>query len=115
MLEAMRHFVYQLVDRLAEVGLSRNRQFALLESPAGVRARRIHRHLRSIQDDLARHGENASLEVLRHDNGVEVRLQVAALKLVRTAFLTAEDLIVLARHAGPLPAPFEPFLPAGGR
>ena len=110
----MRRFVYQLVDRLAEVGLSRNRQFALLESPAGVRARRIHRHLRSLQDDLVRHGENASLVVIRQADGVEVRLEVAALKLVRTARLTAEDLVVLARHAGPLPPAFAPFVPPRG-
>jgi hypothetical protein len=101
----MRSFVYQLVDRLAETGadFSRNRQFALLSSPAGHRARRLYRHLKSLTDDLSKHGDAAQVAVNDLESGIELRVEVASLKLVRTAWLTPEDLAVLARHAGPLP------------
>ena len=101
----MRSFVYQLVERLAETGtdFSRHRQFALLSSPSGARARRLYRHLKSLTDDLSRHGEGAHVEMKPAANGVELRVEIAALKMVRTAWLSPEDLRVLAYHAGPLP------------
>jgi hypothetical protein len=112
----MRRFVYQLVDRLSDAGagLSRNRHFALFASPAGERALRLYRHLRSLTDDLARHGGAATLDVRTHEDGVELRLEVAKLKLVRTARLSRDDLAVLARHPGPLPDALAPFLLPSG-
>jgi hypothetical protein len=112
----MRSFVYQLVERLAETGtdFSRNRQFALLSSPAGTRARRLYRHLKSLTDDLTRHGEGAQVELRPAENGVELRVEIAALKLVRTAWLSPEDLKVLAHHAGPLPASLESLIRTEG-
>lgn len=108
----MRSFVYQLVERLAETGtaFSRNRQFALLSSPSGTRARRLYRHLKSLTDDLTRHGDAARVDVRGTSGGVELRLEVASIKLVRTTWLSPEDLAVLARHAGPLPAVLAPHL-----
>jgi hypothetical protein len=50
----VKDFVERVVLRLrAESGFSRNRHFATLSSPEGRRAIRIHRHLRSIEHDLA--------------------------------------------------------------
>ena len=113
----MRSFVYQLVDRLAETGnaFSRNRQFALLSSPSGHRARKLYRHLRSLTDDLTKHGDQARVEVHPRQNGLELRLEVPSLKLVRTAWLTEDDLAVLARHAGPLPEALAVHLDPAGR
>jgi hypothetical protein len=94
----MRGFVYQLVHRLAEPdsGLSRNRHFALLSSPAGARARRLHRHLRSLSDDIVRHGDGAAVSVTAAPAGWEVRVDLPALRLVRSAQLTKADLGVIA-------------------
>ena len=47
-------FVTQAVRRLREdPGFSRNRFYLALSSPEGRRALRIHRHLRSLERDLA--------------------------------------------------------------
>lgn len=100
----MRRFVYQLVERLGDprAGLSRNRHFALLSSPSGKRALKLHRHLRSLEQDLARHGERAQLKVEAGPGGLVVRLELPALKLVRTALLTEDDVEVVLRHGGRL-------------
>lgn len=100
----MKGFVYQLVERLAEplTPLSRNRHFALFQTPAGARALRLHRHLASLAGDLQRYRPEATVHVGDRDGGVEVRVEVPSLHLVRTAFLTADDVAVLERVGGPL-------------
>jgi hypothetical protein len=107
----MRRFVYQLVDRLSNprAGLSRNRHFALLATPSGQRALKLHRHLRSLETDLARYGARARLTVAPAAEAFVVRLEIPALKLVRTATLTAEDLDVVVHHEGPLAEALAPF------
>lgn len=106
----MRRFVYQLVERLREPdsGLSRNRHFALLASPAGQRALKLHRHLASLEKDLARH-PGARLAVAPHAGGVELRLELPALKATRTARLTAEDVRLVAAGEGPLAEALRPW------
>ena len=50
----MPDFATRAVQRLREdPGFSRNRYFLALSSPEGRRALRIHRHLRSLERDLA--------------------------------------------------------------
>lgn len=101
----MRRFIYQLVDRLADTdsGLSRNRHFALFATPSGARALQLHRRLSGLRNELAQHGDSALLSVAPHEAGVEIRLEIPPLKLVRTSLLSADDVAVLLRHAGPLP------------
>lgn len=96
----MKDFVYRLVQRLSEPdsGLSRNRQYELLSSPAGARARRLYNHLRSLAADAEQHG--ASLAVDRTTEGWLVRLELPARKLKRSAALTAEDVEIISREPG---------------
>lgn len=98
----MRRFVYELVDRLHEpaAGLSRNRHTTLFSTPAGRRALHLFRHLRSLEVDLQRHGEGAKLSLSEQDHGLELRLEVPALRLVRTARLTPEDVQLVVRRGG---------------
>lgn len=100
----MKRFVYQLVERLADPAaqLSRNRHFALFSTPAGRRALRLHRHLASLASDLTRYRTEAVLGVDELAGGVEVRVEIPSLALVRTAFLTDDDVHVLKRVQGPL-------------
>jgi hypothetical protein len=100
----MRRFVYQLVARLSDPGaeLSRNRHHALLSSPAGQRALRLSRHLASLERDYARFQSNAQLAVRETAAGLEVRMEVPGLRLVRVAALTPDDLAILATRRGPL-------------
>lgn len=100
----MRRFVYQLVARLSDprTELSRNRHHELLTSPSGRRAVRLSRHLSSLERDYARHQAAATLDVRRTGDGLELRLEIPALKLVRVAALTADDLAILRTHDGPL-------------
>ena len=101
----MRSFVYQLVQRLSEPdsGLSRNRQTALLSSPAGARARRLFRHLRSLAQDAARNDAQARLTVVPQGDGWQVRVELPTLKMVRVASLSREDLSFLARDPAGFP------------
>ncbi len=107
----MRRFVYQLVDRLRDPSarLSRNRNFTLLASPSGERALRVHRHLRSLEHDYARHRESSQLRVEERAGGVRVVLEVAALKLVRTALLSDDDLAIVIDSGGPLAEALGPY------
>lgn len=100
----MRRFVYQLVERLShpDANLSRNRQPALFASPAGARALHLFRHLRALEDDLVRHGDRAKLSAQTRGALTELRLEIASLRLVRTALLTADDLEFIARRGGAL-------------
>jgi len=111
----MRGFVYALVERLAEPGsgLSRNRHRALFETPAGSRALHLARHLRSLLDGLVHHGDAAKLSVHHGpDGGLQVRVAVPALRLVRTSFLSGDDVALLRRPDGPLAALGELLLAA---
>lgn len=100
----MKQFVYLLVEHLADPAtrLSRNRHFALFQTPAGRRALRLHRHLTSLAADLVRHRDEARWSVDDKADGFEVRLEIPSLSLVRTAFLTSDDVAVLERSQGPL-------------
>lgn len=111
----MRRFVYQIVERLADPGggLSRNRNFELFSTPAGKRALKLHRHLRSLEQDLLR-DPSAALSLRPREDGFELRLELPALRLVRTAQLTREDLDSLLHRDGPLSRALSAGLDATG-
>ncbi len=103
----MEPFVERVVRRLREEpGFSRNRHFATFSSPEGQHALRIHRHLRSIERDLAR---AASVELLREAG--RLRLTLRARAFLRTAFLTPAEFRIL--WTSPLVRAALPF--AGGQ
>lgn len=84
-------FVERVVLRLrAEPGFSRNRHFAALSSPEGRRALRLHRHLRSIERDLA---SGAAASAGR--DGERVRITLAGKRSRRTAWLSAAEFRLL--------------------
>ena len=86
-LVTMADFVTQAVRRLREdPGFSRNRFFAALSSPEGRRAMRIHRHLRSLERDLAA-GHAASVEA----GPDRIRLTLRGRRSLRTAWLTRTE------------------------
>ncbi len=77
-------FVTQVVRRLREdPGFSRNRYFPALSSPEGKRAVRIHRHLRSLERDLA-----AGHHVTVAREAGRFRLTLRGRTTSRTAWLT---------------------------
>jgi hypothetical protein len=87
----MADFVTQAVRRLREdPGFSRNRFYVALSSPEGRRAVRIHRHLRSLERDLAAgHAATVAHEPER------VRLTLRGRLGERTAFLTRAEFRLL--------------------
>jgi hypothetical protein len=88
-------FIRRVVRRLREQpGFSRNRHFLAFASAEGRRALRIHRHLRSIERDLAA-GSEATLT--REDD--RVRLDLRSRRGARTAYLTFDELRLLSRSA----------------
>ena len=87
-------FVERVVRRLREEpGFSRNRHFATFSSPEGRRALRIHRHLRSLERDLAG-AHSVQLEPLEREAG-RVKLTLRSRFGLRTAFLTLAELRIL--------------------
>jgi hypothetical protein len=84
-------FVTQAVRRLREdPGFSRNRFYLALSSPEGRRALRIHRHLRSLERDLAAgHAATVAREAER------VRLTLRGRRTERTAWLTRAEFRLL--------------------
>ncbi len=87
----MDDFVARVIRRLRqEPGFSRNRHFLAFSSPEGKRALRIHRHLRSIENDLSR-GCEASLERTPD----RVALTLRSKSSVRTAWLTEDEFRIL--------------------
>jgi hypothetical protein len=87
----MASFVARAVQRLREdPGFSRNRYFLALSSPEGRRALRIHRHLRSLERDLAA-GSRAT--VARDDD--RVRLELRGRRGSRVAWLTPAEFRLL--------------------
>ena len=88
----MEAFVERVIRRLREEpGFSRNRHFLAFASAEGRRALRIHRHLRSIERDLAR-GSEATLS--RQED--RLRLDLRSERGRRTAFLTFDELRLLS-------------------
>jgi hypothetical protein len=84
-------FVMRALQRLREdPGFSRNRHFLALSSPEGRRALRIHRHLLSLERDLA---AGAAATVARDRE--RVRLDLRGRRGSRTAFLTRAEFRVL--------------------
>src|SRR5512138_2519759 len=87
----MADFVTRVVLRLrAEPGFSRNRHYLALSSPEGRRALRIHRHLRSLERDLA---AGAAATVTREAE--RVRLTLRGRRGSRTAWLTRAEFRLL--------------------
>src|SRR5512140_3684649 len=87
----MASFVTRAVERLrADAGFSRNRYFLALSSPEGRRALRIHRHLRSLERDLAA-GSKATVA----REAERVRLELRGKRGSRTAWLTRAEFRVL--------------------
>lgn len=84
-------FVTQAVRRLrTDPGFSRNRFYLALSSPEGRRALRIHRHLRSLERDLAAgHAATVAREAHR------VRLTLRGRRGERTAWLTRAEFRLL--------------------
>lgn len=84
-------FVTRAVQRLREdPGFSRNRYFLALSSPEGRRALRIHRHLRSLERDLA---AGAAATVAREAE--RIRLTLHGRRGSRTAWLTRAEFRLL--------------------
>jgi len=87
----MLDFVARAVQRLREdPGFSRNRHFLALSSPEGRRALRIHRHLRSLERDLA---SGSAATVAREKE--RVRLELRGKRGARTAWLTRSEFRLL--------------------
>ena len=87
----MSDFVTRAVQRLREdPGFSRNRYYLALSSPEGRRALRIHRHLRSLERDLA---AGAAATVAPERDGV--RLDLVGRRLRRSAWLTRAEFRLL--------------------
>lgn len=89
----MRGFVARAVERLrSDPGFSRNRYFLALSSPEGREALRIHRHLRSIERDLAR---GLTATAVKEDG--RVRVDLAGGRTRRTSYLTGAEFRLLCR------------------
>jgi hypothetical protein len=87
----MADFVARVVLRLREdPGFSRNRYYLALSSPEGRRALRIHRHLRSLERDLA---GGAAASVAREAE--RVRLTLRGRRGSRTSWLTRAEFRLL--------------------
>jgi hypothetical protein len=87
----MADFVTRAVERLrADPGFSRNRYYLALSSPEGKRALRIHRHLRSLERDLAR-GLSATVAA----EAQRVRLVLSGKRVSRVAWLTRAEFRLL--------------------
>lgn len=88
----MESFVERVVRRLREEpGFSRNRHFLAFSSVEGRRALRIHRHLRSIERDLA-----AGAQATLHRQEGRARIDLSSKRGTRTAFLTRNELRLLS-------------------
>src|SRR5512138_3213582 len=87
----MADFVTRAVERLREdPGFSRNRYYLALSSPEGRRALRIHRHLRSLERDLA---AGSAATVAREAE--RIRLTLRGKRGSRTAWLTRSEFRLL--------------------
>ncbi len=85
-------FLLRALERLREDrGFSRNRHYLALSSPEGKRALHIHRHLRSLERDLAGDGVNATVT----REAERIRLTLRGRRLSRTAWLTRAEFRIL--------------------
>jgi hypothetical protein len=92
----MADFVIRAVERLREdPRFSRNRHYLALSSPEGRRALRIHRHLRSLERDLA---AGAHATVAREQD--RVRLTLRGARGSRVAWLTRAEFRLLCAAPG---------------
>ncbi|RMG19298.1 MAG: hypothetical protein D6729_05725 [Deltaproteobacteria bacterium] len=95
----MKHLVYQIVRRMRAPGqpLSRNKHYATFAQPEGRQALRLHRLLRSLEADLARHGEPSEVRLYSDLRRREVRVEIRfpALGARRTTYLAPEALQLL--------------------
>lgn len=97
----MREFLKKLVRRLHDEArpLSRNKHFHVFSGEARA-ALRIDRHLRDLEahlDALRNRGERPRVRALP-GGGVQLVLRHPTLAVVRTATLSAEEAVLLARH-----------------
>jgi hypothetical protein len=87
----MADFSTRALLRLREdPGFSRNRHFLALSSPEGKRALRAHRHLRSLERDLA-----AGWVATVHREPERVRLTLRKARGTRTAWLSRAEFRIL--------------------
>jgi hypothetical protein len=92
----MLDFVARMLARLrSDPGFSRNRHHAALSSPEGRRAMRVHRHLRSLERDLA----TARAATVQREAD-RIRLEVHGRRATRTAFLTPTEFRLLCTSPG---------------
>jgi hypothetical protein len=88
----MPSFLLRALQRLREDrAFSRNRHYLALSSPEGQRAIRIHRHLRSIEKDLAQTGVHATVT---HE-AERIRLTLRGRRISRTAWLSRAEFRIL--------------------
>ena len=88
----MPSFLLRALQRLRQDRFfSRNRHFSALSSSEGRRALRIHRHLRSLERDLAQAGIEASVTT----EAERIRLTVRGRRLSRTAWLSRTEFRIL--------------------
>ncbi len=91
----MADFFTRALQRLREdPRFSRNRYFLALSSPEGRRALRVHRHLRSLERDLAT-GWSATVARERHGVQLHLRGKLGS----RTAWLTRSEFRMLCGSA----------------
>jgi hypothetical protein len=87
----MADFVTLAVQRLRQdPGFSRNRHTLALSSPEGRRALRIHRHLRSLERELA-----AGVPATVTREAERIRLTLRTARASRTAWLTRAEFRLL--------------------
>ncbi len=87
------HKIVRRLLRDDEVGFSRNKNFDAYEASMVKRARRIYRHLRSIEHDLlgARDGDVQIVAVERQGNEVTVKLSFPAQGGTRHSYLSGKE------------------------
>jgi hypothetical protein len=101
----MRGFVLKLVEQLVADGqpLSRNRHFDTFDHPAGRRALKVSRQLRSLEREILasqRAGEQPVVRREEREGGVVIRLEFARLKASHVAYLTSDEFEILLSRPG---------------
>lgn len=93
----MASFLQRLLERLRDDRtFSRNRHYLALSSPEGKRALRVHRHLRSLERDLAQGGVNATVT----REAERIRLTLRGRRGSRVAWLSPAEFELLRDHPG---------------
>lgn len=93
----MEELHYRIIERLRQnpQALSRNRNFHVFDDPSLLRARRIYRHLRSLERDLLTPGGASDIRVEPDPLGVKISFWLKTIRGRRTAFLTQRELDLL--------------------